>query len=157
MVDTTNLSLKNLQTLSGHKDRVWSIHWNPSGDLFASCSSDKTVKIWGKNANGLYECKFTLGDQQHTRTIRSACWSPDGQFLATVGFDSQMCIWLKKEDSFECVSVMDGHENEIKSVEWDSKGEFLATCGRDKTVWIWDKDDGYEYSCNAILNGHSQV
>ena len=29
MVDTTNLSLKNLQTLSGHKERVWSIHWYP--------------------------------------------------------------------------------------------------------------------------------
>ncbi len=45
----------------------------------------------------------------------------------------------------------------IKSVTWDSKGEFLATCGRDKTIWIWDKDDGFEYSCYSILNGHTQV
>jgi WD40 repeat protein len=45
----------------------------------------------------------------------------------------------------------------IKSVVWDSKGEFMATCGRDKTVWVWDKDEGYEWSCNSILNGHSQV
>ena len=22
-------------------------------------------------------------------------------------------LWLKKEDSFECVAVMDGHENEV--------------------------------------------
>ncbi len=61
--------------------------------------------------------QHTLGDQQHTRTIRSACWSPDGQFLATVGFDSQMCIYLKKENDFECVAVMDGHENEVIEIE----------------------------------------
>ena len=27
MVDTTNVSLKSLQSLSGHKDRVWSVVW----------------------------------------------------------------------------------------------------------------------------------
>jgi len=67
----------------------------------------------------LLSIQYTLGDQQHTRTIRSACWSPDGQFLATVGFDSQMCIWLKKEDSFECVAIMDGHENEVIKLFWE--------------------------------------
>lgn len=46
---------------------------------------------------------------------------------------------------------------QIKSVCWDSQGEYLASCGRDKTIWVWDKDEGYEYSCNSILNGHSQV
>ncbi len=67
------------------------------------------------------QSKHTLGDQQHTRTIRSACWSPDGQFLATVGFDSQMCIYLKKENDFECVAVMDGHENEVIENENNKK------------------------------------
>jgi FOG: WD40 repeat len=57
--------------------------------------------------------KSTLSDQ-HTRTIRSVGWSPDGELLASAGFDSQLNIWLKKEDNFECVAAMEGHENEVK-------------------------------------------
>lgn len=44
--------LKLLETLEGHGDRVWSLAWNPatgtSGTplVFASCSGDKTVRIW---------------------------------------------------------------------------------------------------------------
>jgi len=77
--------------------------------------------------------------------------------LVAVGFDSNMTVWLKKDDTFDCVATMEGHENEIKSVDFDTEGELLATCGRDKTVWIWDRDEDedYEWSCNSILNGHT--
>ena len=54
-----------------------------------------------------------MGNQQHTRTIRSLHWSPDGKLLVSAGFDSQVCIWLKKDNNFECVATMDGHENEV--------------------------------------------
>lgn len=44
--------LKLLETLEGHSDRVWSLSWNPATGaagvplVFASCSGDKTVRIW---------------------------------------------------------------------------------------------------------------
>jgi len=68
MVDSMTLSLKCVQTLTGHNDRVWSLAWyifirikltkrNPQGDLLASCSSDKTIKIWGKGSDGFLECQ----------------------------------------------------------------------------------------------------
>ena len=37
-----------VQELRGHDDRVWSASWSPKGDLLASCSGDKTVRIWGR-------------------------------------------------------------------------------------------------------------
>jgi len=155
MVDNTKVTITNAQVLSGHNDRVWSVVWSPQGDLLASCSSDKTIKIWGKGSDGYLECKATL-EGAHKKTIRAMCWTPDGSRLLSVGFDSQMCVWVKGEDTFDCVATMEGHENEIKCVVMDSKGEFLATCGRDKAVWVWEKDEGEEWGCSAILNGHSQ-
>jgi cytosolic iron-sulfur protein assembly protein CIAO1 len=89
----------------------------------ASCSGDKTIKIWGRADKGGLECKVLFNlicqtpkatlDGQHTRTIRSVAWSPDGNLLASAGFDSHLCLWLKKPNEFECVAVMDGHENEV--------------------------------------------
>ena len=69
MVEGGSVTLGCAQTLTGHSDRVWSVVWyhiiknlflitrNPQGDLLASCSSDKTIKIWGKREDGYLECQ----------------------------------------------------------------------------------------------------
>ena len=36
----------NLQTLYGHESAVTAVCWDPSGNILASASSDKSVKIW---------------------------------------------------------------------------------------------------------------
>ncbi|CAI8611320.1 unnamed protein product [Vicia faba] len=58
------LELKEVQKLEGHTDRVWSLDWNPATGhagvplVFASCSGDKTVRIWEQNlSNSLFSCK----------------------------------------------------------------------------------------------------
>lgn len=45
------LHLRLVQELEGHTDRVWGLAWSPcvgegSKSLLASCSGDKTVRIW---------------------------------------------------------------------------------------------------------------
>ena len=46
---TTMVPLINcIETVQGHNDRVWDIKWNPSGNLLASCGTDKAIRIWGK-------------------------------------------------------------------------------------------------------------
>lgn len=37
---------KPIKTLKGHTDAIESVQWNPTGELIASGSSDKTVRIW---------------------------------------------------------------------------------------------------------------
>ncbi|KAL9332092.1 hypothetical protein ACSQ67_001702 [Phaseolus vulgaris] len=156
------MELKEIQRLEGHTDRVWSLDWNPATGhagiplVFASCSGDKTVRIWEQNlSSGLWACKAVL-DETHTRTVRSCAWSPSGKLLATGSFDATTAIWENVGGDFECVSTLEGHENEVKSVCWNASGTLLATCSRDKSVWIWEVLPGNEFECVSVLQGHAQ-
>lgn len=51
------MKLEELQSLEGHDDRVWSVSWSPSGELLASTSGDKTVRIWARDSQGKWYCK----------------------------------------------------------------------------------------------------
>ncbi|KAJ6880105.1 hypothetical protein NC652_033441 [Populus alba x Populus x berolinensis] len=85
------MELKEIQTLEGHTDRVWSLVWNP-----ATGTSNIPPK--------------------HTRTVRSCAWSPSGKLLATPSFDDTTAIWEINGGDFEGVAALEDHENEVKSV-----------------------------------------
>eukprot|EP00946_MAST-07B_sp_MAST-7B-sp1_P002225 g2225.t1 len=95
-------------TLTGHKDRVWSASWHPSGNLLASASGDKTIRLWqrevgveesGGSGDGKapastqpWRCAAVLEGAQ-SRTVRSVAWSPCGTMLAAASFDATTVIW----------------------------------------------------------------
>ncbi|EYU38633.1 hypothetical protein MIMGU_mgv1a008968mg [Erythranthe guttata] len=157
-----NFELREVQKLEGHTDRVWSLAWKPTTGVdgapavLASCSGDKTVRIWEQSsATGSFQCKAVLEDT-HNRTVRSCAWSPSGKLLATASFDATTAIWEDVGGDFTCVSTLEGHENEVKSVSWNASGSLLATCGRDKSVWIWEVLPHNEFDCVSVLQGHTQ-
>lgn len=56
------LELVEVQKLQGHTARVWNVAWNPAADgVLASCSGDKTVRIWGQTSlSRSWTCKVLL-------------------------------------------------------------------------------------------------
>ncbi|XP_009631167.1 protein CIA1 [Nicotiana tabacum] len=156
-----DFELREIQRLEGHTDRVWSVAWKPDTGIngvpavLASCSGDKTVRIWEQDSTGSFHCQAVL-EETHTRTVRSCAWSPSGKNLATASFDATTAIWENVGVDFECVSTLEGHDNEVKSVSWNHSGSLLATCGRDKSVWIWEVLPGNEFDCVSVLQGHTQ-
>ncbi|KAK0583821.1 hypothetical protein LWI29_003489 [Acer saccharum] len=160
--DDGDYELREIQKLEGHTDRVWCLSWNPKTGIngvppiIASCSGDKTIRIWEQSGpSQSWRCKAVL-EETHTRTVRSCAWSMCGKFLATGSFDATTAIWENIGGDYECVSTLEGHENEVKSVSWNECGNMLATCSRDKSVWIWEVLPGNEFECVTVLQGHTQ-
>jgi hypothetical protein len=153
--------------LPGHAGPAWAVSWNPCRPILASCSSDKTVRLYGYNVkqstdsvdnNDRFEFRFLQEiPTAHKRTIRSIAWSPNGKSLATGSFDSTVGIWEEVDEyegvegveryqddpvekEWECITTLEGHESECKGVSWSSDGTLLASCSRDKSVWIWERE-----------------
>ncbi|KAI3516175.1 hypothetical protein L1887_15086 [Cichorium endivia] len=151
--------ITEVQRLEGHTDRVWGLAWNPATGadgvraILASCSGDKTVRIWQQRSpsSTSFDCKAVLEDT-HTRTIRSCAWSPSGKQLATASFDATTAIWEQNGSDFECVSTLEGHENEVnQTVDTHLQyGRYLLTAPEIKwlhavmisrvTIKVWDVD-----------------
>ncbi|KAG6329960.1 hypothetical protein ID866_9131 [Astraeus odoratus] len=165
--------LQLVSELPGHEERAWQVAWNPTKPLLASCSADKTVRLYSYHRKGqdptspLSFSLVTTIPTTHSKTVRSVAWAPSGKAFATGSFDSNVCVHEKREDSddgdnpnraddWECVTLLEGHETECKSVAYSSTGTLLASCSRDKTVWIWEVQPDSDFECMGVLMEHTQ-
>jgi WD40 repeat protein len=147
--------------LAGHEDRAWHVAWNIRKPLLASCSADKTVRLYSYAHNDFQH--ITTIPTGHAKTVRAVAWSPSGETIATASFDANIGIWEQEKDTedaaegqWECVGTLEGHETECKSVAYSYNGNYLASCSRDKTVWIWQGLPDGEFETISVLMEHTQ-
>lgn len=101
-------------------------------------------------------------DHEHTKSVRSIAVSPNGNNLVVFGsFDSTISIWKRKKTSggaysYDCLSMLEGHENEVKCVDFHPEENLIASCSRDKSVWLWDYDEDFEFNTLETLTDHEQ-
>ena len=77
--DASSVSITLEATLEGHTDRAWCVAWEPQGRFLATCSSDRTARLWAPSraAGGAWVTVAEL-EGVHNRTVRSVAWSPCG-------------------------------------------------------------------------------
>merc|ERR1712216_1088281 len=100
-------------TLTGHSIWVRCVAFDPQKpNILASCSDDKTIKIWNIESGA---CQSTLTG--HSDSVFSVCFISDGKQIASGSWDTTVKIW--NASSGELQSTLAGHSNRVRCVAFD--------------------------------------
>ena len=140
--------MKNITTLTEHTGEVCSILLL-SDERLASCSEDKTIKIFNPKNN--YHCDITLTG--HSSKVNNICQLPNGK-LVSCSNDKSIKIWKISESLFECeYTITNAHNQEIICII-PLTNDRMTSCSDDKTVKIWNSKDPYDLIQTLI--GHTR-
>ncbi len=130
--------------LEGHETRINDVSFAPDGQLLASASGDRTVKLWKPDGTEV----GTL--EGHTARVWSVTFSPDGKTLASASIDRTVRLW--DVATMKEIRVLEGHAGRVWSLSFTPDGQTLASGSADKTIKLWNVADGTEI---ATLTGHT--
>jgi eukaryotic-like serine/threonine-protein kinase len=114
----------------GHEGPIRSAAFSPDGRRLATCSSDRTVRVWPIDGG---TCQVLRG---HTDDIFAVAFHPDGTRLASAGRDRAVWIWDLTRG--EEVARLQGHTSFVWSLAFSPDGATLASGSGDNTVRLWD-------------------
>ena len=115
-----------------HKGSIYCLAWSPQGDLIATGSNDKTVKIMRFNAEECGVSEVCGGEQEtelamHYGTVRDIVFMGDSQTLASGGA-GDCKIYVTDSPSGQPVASLPGHGGHVLALStWASAGAVLAS------------------------------
>jgi len=126
--------------LQGHTDSVEDLQFSPAEEaVLASCSVDKTVKIWDLRADSSKDSQLTV--QAHESDVNVISWNSACTYLlASGGDEGAFKVWdLRYVKRGSPITNVKWHTAPITSIQFQPREEsVLAVASADNKLTIWD-------------------
>ncbi len=120
--------IQEYNQLLGHTSLIHSVEFSPKGDLIASGSQDKTVKLWKPDGSLV---KTLIG---HQDGIISIAFSPRRPLLASVSYDKTIKLW-NTDGTY--LRTLTGHQEAVMAVSFSPTEDKLISSSFDNTLKLW--------------------
>lgn len=119
--------------LSGHSGEIFAAKFDPTGNLIASGSMDRTIMLWRTYG----DCENYGVLTGHKGAILDLQWSRDSEILYSASADMHLASW--DLTTGERIRRYMGHEEIINTMDTARRGEELLLSGSDDgTIGLWD-------------------
>ncbi|MHC4607118.1 MAG: WD40 repeat domain-containing protein [Planctomycetota bacterium] len=126
-----------VRTLEGHSGTVWSLAFQPGGDVLVSGGADGVVRMWdgatGRDIRIL---------QESGRWVKALAFSPDGKTIAAGGDEGTIRLWdAAWGDELHSVA---GHRGSVEAIAFSPDGKTFASGATDAKLLLWQAETGKE-------------
>lgn len=135
---------------TNHVDMIHDAQLDYYGKRLATCSSDRTIKIFDvtENEDGQETHALVKELRGHEGPVWQLSWShpSHGSMIATCSYDKKVIVWKETDTGWELSKELTGHSGSVNSVAWGPYAvdrPLLASASSDGTVMIHEmKADG---------------